>query len=51
VLHALPAGTPLSIELRSKFLRDTYPDAAERARVTLAATRRFLAHAGETLAQ
>ena len=25
VLRALPAGTPLSIELRSKFLRDTYP--------------------------
>ena len=51
VLRALPAGTPLSIELRSKFLRDTYPDAAERARVTLEATRRFLHAAGETVVQ
>jgi sugar phosphate isomerase/epimerase len=42
VLKALPADAPLSIELRSKYLRDTYPDAAERARVTLQATRRFL---------
>jgi sugar phosphate isomerase/epimerase len=45
VLAALPANAPLSIELRSKYLRDTYPDAAERARVTLQATRRFLAAA------
>jgi sugar phosphate isomerase/epimerase len=45
VLRALPDALPLSIELRSKFLRDTYPDAAERARVTLDATRRFLARA------
>ena len=45
LLRALPAGLPLSIELRSKYLRDTYPDAAERARVTFEATRRFLAAA------
>jgi sugar phosphate isomerase/epimerase len=45
VLRALPGNAPLSIELRSKYLRDTYPDAAERARVTLQATRRFLERA------
>jgi sugar phosphate isomerase/epimerase len=45
LLHSLPDGLPLSIELRSKFLRDSYPDAAERARVTLQATRRFLERA------
>lgn len=45
LLRALPDNVPLSIELRSKFLRDTYPDAAERARVTLHATRRFLERA------
>ena len=50
VLHALPRDAPLSIELRSKFLRDTYPDAAERARVTLQATRRFLDRAAAAAA-
>lgn len=39
---ALPADAPLSIELRSKPLRDTYPDPVERARSVLAATRGFL---------
>ncbi len=48
VLRALPESAPLSIELRSKYLRDTYPDAAERARVTLQATRRFLDRAAST---
>lgn len=43
ILEALPADLPLSIELRSKPLRDAYPDPAERARVTAQATRRFLA--------
>ena len=43
LLRALPEDVPLSIELRSKYLRDTYPDAGERARVTAEATRRFLA--------
>lgn len=40
---ALPQGIPLSIELRSKALRDAYPDARERAKVIGAATRRWLA--------
>lgn len=42
LLRTLPDKAPLSIELRSRYLRDTYPDAAERARVTARATRRFL---------
>ena len=41
--NAMPAGIPLSIELRSKVLRDTYPDPAERAKVVAAATRSWLA--------
>lgn len=42
ILAALPADLPLSIELRSKPLRDAYPDPAERARATADASRRFL---------
>lgn len=42
LLGVLPAGIPLSIELRSKALRDGYLDPRERARVTAEATRRFL---------
>jgi sugar phosphate isomerase/epimerase len=42
LLRALPWGIPLSIELRSKALRDGWPDPGERARATAAATRRFL---------
>ncbi|MFM9937105.1 MAG: sugar phosphate isomerase/epimerase family protein [Novosphingobium sp.] len=40
---ALPPSIPLSIELRSKALRDAFPDAGERAKVVAAATRRWLA--------
>jgi len=40
---ALPPGIPLSIELRSKTLRDAFPDADERAKAVAAATRRWLA--------
>ncbi len=43
LLDALPAGVPLSIELRSKMLRDRYPDAGARAKVVADATRRWLA--------
>jgi sugar phosphate isomerase/epimerase len=50
VLRALPDDAPLSIEIRSQHLRDTYPDVAERARVTLQATRRFLDHAAASAA-
>jgi sugar phosphate isomerase/epimerase len=42
LLEALPPGLPLSVELRSKALRDAFPDPADRARVTAEATRRFL---------
>jgi len=42
MLRALPAGIPLAIELRSKALRDAYPDACERALVTGRATRAWL---------
>lgn len=40
--RALPPGIPLSIELRSKALRDSFPDPADRARVTAQATRTWL---------
>jgi sugar phosphate isomerase/epimerase len=43
LLGVLPAGIPLSIELRSKALRDGWPDPAERARVLRRATEDFLA--------
>jgi sugar phosphate isomerase/epimerase len=41
--QALPAGIPLSIELRSRVLRERYPDLGERARAVAGATRRWLA--------
>ncbi len=40
--RALPADIPLSIELRSKVLRDAFPDANERAKIVAAATHRWL---------
>lgn len=43
VLNALPDKLPLSIELRSKALRDDYPDAVDRARALLQSTRAGLA--------
>jgi sugar phosphate isomerase/epimerase len=39
---ALPADVPLSIELRSKALRDAYPDAGARAKAVADATRAWL---------
>jgi sugar phosphate isomerase/epimerase len=44
--RALPPGLPLSVELRSKALRDGYPDAGLRARAVAEATRRWLKAAG-----
>ncbi|MDE2302917.1 MAG: sugar phosphate isomerase/epimerase [Sphingomonadales bacterium] len=41
--EALPAGIALSIELRSRALRDAFPDAGARARVVALATRGWLA--------
>lgn len=43
LLQALPAGLALSPEIRSKALRDRYPDIVDRARAIADATRRFLA--------
>lgn len=40
---ALPPGIPLSIELRSKVLRERFPDLGERAKAVATATRRWLA--------
>lgn len=45
ILRALPRDVPLSAELRSRALRDGYPDAADRARAVATATRAFLAKA------
>ncbi len=42
LLAVLPSKVPLSLEVRSKRYRERYPNAAERARAVLAATRRFL---------
>ncbi len=42
LLSALPAMLPLSVELRSKALREAYPDAAERARAVRVATEAML---------
>ena len=39
LLGMLPENLPLSIELRSKGLRETYPDPADRARALLHSTR------------
>lgn len=41
LLAVLPPATPLSVELRSAALRADHPDAADRARALLAATRRW----------
>jgi hypothetical protein len=45
MLCHLPPAIPLSIELRSKALREGYPDPEARAEAVLAATRRWLAAA------
>ena len=42
IYKALPKGVPLSIELRSKALRDRFPDPGERAKAVAVATRRWL---------
>ena len=42
-LDRLPSSLPLSVELRSKALRDRYPDAVERAQAVADATRTWLA--------
>jgi sugar phosphate isomerase/epimerase len=46
LLAALPRNISLSIELRSKALRDGWPDPGERALVTARATRAWLATQG-----
>jgi hypothetical protein len=43
LVAALPNDLPLSLEVRSKRYRETYPDPVDRARAVLAATRKFLA--------
>jgi sugar phosphate isomerase/epimerase len=42
IYHALPTDIPLSIELRSKVLRETYPDPGARAKAVAEATRGWL---------
>jgi sugar phosphate isomerase/epimerase len=41
LLEALPPAIPLSVELRSKALRDAYPDPTDRAKALLRGTRQF----------
>ncbi len=45
LLRALPEDIPLAIELRSKALRDRYPDPGARARITAQETRAWLIQA------
>ena len=40
---ALPADLPISLEIRSRYYRERYPDHVERARVSLERTRAFFA--------
>ncbi len=47
LLSALPSGVPLSLEVRSRYYREQYPDAAPRARAVLSATERFFAQLGQ----
>jgi sugar phosphate isomerase/epimerase len=42
IYDALPESIPLSIELRSKALRERYPNAKDRAKAVATATRRWL---------
>lgn len=42
LLDALPPGTPLSVELRSRALREGYPDPLARSAALLAATRAWV---------
>jgi hypothetical protein len=42
MLDALPVDIPLSIELRSKALRESYPDPNDRAKAVAQATRHWL---------
>jgi sugar phosphate isomerase/epimerase len=48
ILRALPVNIPLAIELRSKALREDYPDPSERARATAKVTRAWLGAATRT---
>ena len=48
LLAALPDGAPLSVELRSKALRERWPDATERSKALLAATRDWMDRAFKT---
>lgn len=46
MVRAMPENIPLSVELRSKALREGWPDPADRARITAAATRKWLEEKG-----
>lgn len=45
-VNALPAGTPLSMEVRSAALRNAFPNPVDRARSVREATEKFMAQAG-----
>ena len=45
--RTLPADLPISLEIRSRYYREQYPDPIERARVILERTRTFFADIGE----
>ena len=42
ILGVLPADLPVAVELRSKALRDTYPDLYDRAKIVLEKSRAYL---------
>jgi len=45
--RTLPPDLPISLEIRSRYYREQYPDPIERARVILERTRTFFADIGE----
>jgi sugar phosphate isomerase/epimerase len=51
LVSALPAGCPLSLEMRSRTLMRDFPDPVERGRVVLAATTKVLAERSQALAK
>jgi sugar phosphate isomerase/epimerase len=42
MVRALPADLPISLEIRSRFYREQYPDPLERAKVILERSQNFL---------
>jgi hypothetical protein len=44
--RALPPDLPISLEIRSRFYRECYPDPVERAKAILSQTQKFFTQNG-----